>query len=295
MKMKSPLPSAVSPTAHRRAIASLVRHALAEDIGKGDITTAALNLGRDRAVARLQAHEDGVLAGADAFEATFRQLDPRARFFWNWPEGHEFQESDIVVTVRGRATALLSGERTAINFLAHLSGVATTARRLAARIPPRTARLLDTRKTTPGWRLLEKRATALGGAFNHRLGLHDAAMVKDNHVVACGGLAEALNRAKRAGRLLICEVHTYKMITTALDAGVTWLLLDNYTAPHLQEAVRFIREWEQEHRVRITIEASGNITARNIAAFARTGVNYISSGSITHSAPAIDFSMEWVK
>jgi len=295
MRAKSPHPFVVPASAYRRAMLDLVRRALAEDIGTGDVTTSAIKLGRERVVAHLQSHEGGVLAGADAFEATFRQLDPRAKFFWNWPEGHEFQESDIVVTVRGRADALLSGERTAINFLAHLSGVATATRRMVARIPPRTARLLDTRKTTPGWRLLEKRATALGGAFNHRLGLYDAAMIKGNHVVACEGLTEALHRTKRVKRLLICEVHTYKMITTALDAGVTWLLLDNYTPPHLKEAVAFIREWEHEHGRRITIEASGNITARNVAAFARTGVNYVSSGSITHSAPAIDFSLAWFR
>jgi nicotinate-nucleotide pyrophosphorylase (carboxylating) len=255
----------------------------------------ALKLGRERVVAHLQTHEDGVVAGADAFETAFRLLDPRVEFFWNWPEGHEFQASDIVVNVRGRASALLSAERTAINFLAHLSGVATAARRMVARIPPRTARLLDTRKTTPGWRLLEKHATAVGGALNHRLGLYDAAMIKGNHVVACEGLTEALRRARRARRLLICEAHTYKQITTALDAGVTWLLLDNYTPPHLKEAVRFIRQWEKDHRVRITLEASGNVTLRNVAAFARTGVNYISSGSITHSAPAIDFSLTWFR
>ncbi|MEW5701533.1 MAG: carboxylating nicotinate-nucleotide diphosphorylase [Candidatus Zixiibacteriota bacterium] len=295
MRPKTPHPFVVPPAAYTRDVHDLVRRALAEDIGTGDITTKALKLPRERVVSHLQAHEDGVLAGVDAFEAAFRHLDPRVEFFWYWPEGHDFQASDMVVNVRGQASALLSAERTAINFLAHLSGVATAARRMVVRIPPRTARLLDTRKTTPGWRLLEKHAAAVGGALNHRLGLYDAAMIKGNHVVAAQGLTVALSRARKTRRPLICEAHTYKQITTALDAGVTWLLLDNYTPAHLKEAVRFIRRWEREHGTRITLEASGNVTMRNVAAFARTGVDYISSGSITHSAPAIDFSLTWFR
>ncbi|MBI3872297.1 MAG: carboxylating nicotinate-nucleotide diphosphorylase [candidate division Zixibacteria bacterium] len=272
-----------------------VRIALREDVGSGDRTTAALGLKGKSGRARVIARNPGILAGADCFETVFRRLDPKARCVWRIREGGRFRANDTIVIVRGRADALLTGERTALNFLGHLSGVATATGKLAQRIPRGTARLLDTRKTTPGLRLLEKRATRLGGAVNHRLGLYDALMIKDNHIAACGDLPLAIRRARRqrGPRPLVCEVRNLTEIRIALREGAGWLLLDNFTVARLRRAVRLIREFEREHHTRVTIEASGDVTARRIDAIARTGVRFISAGSITHSAPAVNFSMEW--
>jgi nicotinate-nucleotide pyrophosphorylase (carboxylating) len=279
-----------------RALTRLIRQALTEDVGSGDCTVAALRLQSQPGRARLIARSSGVLAGADAFAMTFARCSPKARVTWRCRDGRIFRRGVEIATVRGPAQAILTGERTAINFLAHLSGVATATRKLVDRIPRGTARLLDTRKTTPGWRLLEKQATALGGAQNHRLGLHDALMIKDNHIAAAGGLETAIRRARsrRGRRILICEVQNMREIETALREGVDWLLLDNFTPARLRNAVRSIRLFERRRKKRILIEASGRISKRNITAVARSGVDFISVGAITHSAPAIDFSLEWV-
>lgn len=296
MKTVRPTPFAVPERAYRADLRTLVRAALAEDIGAGDRTTAALDLHGMTAVAKLTARAAGVLAGADAFAAVYRSLDQGVRLTWKCRNGHRFHAGATIVTVRGRAAAILTGERTAINFLAHLSGVATKAREMVARISQGTARLLDTRKTTPGWRLLEKRAAVLGGAANHRLGLYDALMIKENHIAACGGIETAIRRAqaRRRGRPLICEVRNMSELRLALNLGIDWVLLDNFRPSRLRSAVEVIRRHERAQKCRIRIEASGGITLRNIATIARTGVDFISAGAITHSAPAIDFSMQWV-
>jgi nicotinate-nucleotide pyrophosphorylase (carboxylating) len=286
----------ISANDYRLALTRSVREALREDIGTGDLTCEALDLRGQRGQAHLLAKQSGVLAGADAFAACFRLLDRNAKISWRFRDGAIFKPGEIVATVRAKSAAILSAERSAINFIAHLSGIATATHRLVSKLPRggRT-RLLDTRKTLPGLRMLEKRAARLGGACNHRIGLFDALMIKDNHIAALGDLAGAVAGARRGqGRhRLICEVATMPEIEGALRGGVRWLLLDNFTAIHLQRAVKFIRDFERREETHVICEASGSIGERNIAAFARTGVDYVSVGRITHSAPAVDFSLQW--
>lgn len=286
----------VSRQAYRRQTRTLVRLALAEDVGPGDLTTAALAFGRETGGARIIARRSGVLDGCDAIAEVFRQLDRHVTVNWRRRDGERFRRGESVATFAGPSAAILTGERTALNFLSHLSGIATATHALAAKIPRNTARLLDTRKTTPGWRLLEKHAARSGGALNHRLGLYDAVMIKDNHIAAAGGLAEAIRRvlSAKSRRIVICEIALHAQLDIALHAGVDWLLLDNFTPERLRQAVRLIRGFEAAHKARVRIEASGNITARNIDRMARTGVDFISVGAITHSAPAVDFSLEWI-
>lgn len=285
----------ISEAAYRRALKRAVRTALDEDLGTGDLTTAALGLKGKRGEAILLAKESGVLAGADAFAECFRLLDPRVKLTWRANDGDTLKVKGTVVTVAGDAAAILSAERSALNFVSHLSGIATVTSRMVALLPTGSTRLLDTRKTTPGLRLLEKRATSLGGAVNHRIGLYDALMIKDNHIAASGGLEKSIPLAVRARRKrhVICECADMDQIRIALSHGVSWLLLDNFSVRELGPAVRYIRQWGMENATDIVIEASGGITPSNIAAVAGLGVDYISSGHITHSATSIDFSLEW--
>lgn len=293
------IPFVMPERLYRKQLVELIKTALAEDIGGGDRTTDALELPRLRASPHLVAKSAGVLAGADAFTQTFRILDRGARVTWTVREGKTFRPGARVATVHATPAALLTGERTAINFVAHLSGVATATRHTVGKIGSSQARLLDTRKTTPGMRFLEKRAALLGGAVNHRFGLFDALMIKSNHVDAVGDFAETVRRAmaRRKSRRLICEVRTMDEIRVALSLGVRWLLLDHFTLPRLRKAVTWIRAFEKENRLRgasrVIVEVSGNVTARSAAGIARCGVDYISSGAITHSAPACDFSLRW--
>lgn len=295
--MKSPIKPVfpVSQASYRRALVRIVREALAEDLGSGDITNAALNLRGKRGRAILLAKENGVLAGADVFTECFRRLDRRVVLKWKSHDGDRIRAGNTVATISGDASAILSAERSALNFVSHLSGIATVTASMVALISRTPVRLLDTRKTTPGLRLLEKRATVLGGALNHRLGLYDALMVKDNHIAAMGSIEASLPLAakKKGRRQLICEIAEPHQVRIALDLGATWLLLDNFSRRDMRMSVQRIRQWEREHNRKIVLEASGGITPRNITAVARTGVDYISSGHITHSATAIDFSLEW--
>ncbi len=293
------IPFEMPVTLYKRQLATLVTIALAEDIGDGDRTTNSLDLTRRKASSHLVAKSPGVLAGADAFTQTFRALDRGARVEWAIKEGKTFRRGAKVATVHATPAALLSGERTAINFVAHLSGIATATRHVADQIGSGQTRLLDTRKTAPGMRFLEKRAALLGGAVNHRFGLFDALMIKSNHVDAVGDFGETVRRAikGRKSRRLICEVRTMDEIRTALALGVRWLLLDHFTLRRLRTAVAFIRQFESDNRLRgefrVIVEVSGNVTARTAPAIARYGVDYISAGAITHSAPACDFSLRW--
>jgi nicotinate-nucleotide pyrophosphorylase (carboxylating) len=285
----------VSEAAYTRALKRAVTDALKEDLGTGDITAAALGFKGKHGEAILLVKEGGVLAGADAFAACFRALDPKIRLTWQAKDGDTLKVKGTVVTVSGDAAAIVSAERTALNFVTHLSGIASVTARMVALIPAGSTQLLDTRKTTPGLRLLEKRATSLGGAVNHRIGLYDALMLKDNHIAAAGGMEEAIPLALRGRgkRHVICECADMEQIRIALSHGVSWLLLDNFALRELGLAVRYIRHWEKENSSDIVVEASGGITPSNIAAVAGLGVDYISSGHITHSATSIDFSLEW--
>jgi len=232
----------------------------------------------------------GVIAGLGVAEAVFRRLDPQVVFEQGVAEGEEVVAGTVLATVRGRARALLSGERVALNFLQHLSGIATFTRAYVRAIAGTRARIVDTRKTTPGLRMLEKYAVRVGGGHNHRFGLSDGVLVKDNHLTVVGSLTQAIRRARQKVHHLLrveVEVESLDQVREALAAGADILLLDNMSLEALREAVRLAQG-------RALTEASGGITLDNVAAVAATGVDFISVGALTHSAPALDIGLDFV-
>jgi nicotinate-nucleotide pyrophosphorylase (carboxylating) len=266
-----------------------VRSALAEDIGRGDITTDALIDADARSTARLVAREAGVIAGLDFAAAAFRTLDSDAVFDAQLRDGSHVAKGDVVARISGRTRALLSAERVALNFMTHLSGIASLTALYVAAVAGTGARIVDTRKTIPGLRVFEKYAVRMGGGANHRFGLDDAAMIKDNHVIAAGGIAPAMARLRAATGHMVkicCEVDRLDQIAPALDAGADVLLLDNMAPPMLAEAVRLIAG-------RAVAEASGKVSLDNVAAIAASGVDVISIGRLTHSAPALDLALDF--
>lgn len=269
-------------------LTALVRQALDEDIGSGDITTEATVSGSARARALITQKAPGSIFGLQAAETVFALLDPRARFERLVKEGHWREQGGPVLSIEASAPALLTGERTALNFLAHLSGVATLAACAARAVQGTGAKVLDTRKTTPGLRMLEKAAVAAGGAYNHRIGLFDAILLKENHIAAAGGIAQAIERARAAApelaETLEVEVRDAREIDEALAAGAPRLLLDNMTSEQLRAAVALVAG-------RAELEVSGNVTLQNIRERALTGIDFISVGALTHSAPALDLSL----
>ncbi len=270
------------------ATAELVRTALEEDIGSGDVTTQATVSPDTRARALITQKAPGVIYGLEPAETAFALLDSDASFERLVGEGEWREDGGPVLSVEGRARALLSAERTALNFLAHLSGVATMAARAAREVQGTGATVLDTRKTTPGLRALEKAAVAAGGATNHRAGLYDAILIKENHIAAAGGIAEAIERAREAAPelagMLEVEVRDSDEIEQALAAGAPRLLLDNMDDEQLRAAVDQVAG-------RAQLEASGGVTLQTLRARAQTGVEWISMGALTHSAPALDLSL----
>ncbi len=269
-------------------IAALVRTALAEDVGSGDVTTLATVDAEARADALITQKAPGAIYGLDAAEATFALLDPDASFERLVDEGVWREQGGPVLSISARARALLTGERTALNFLAHLSGIATLSARAAREVQGTGARVLDTRKTTPGLRALEKAAVAAGGASNHRAGLYDAILIKENHIAAAGGIAQAIERARAAAPELAgtleVEVRDADEIEQALAAGAPRLLLDNMDESQLRAAVAQVAG-------RAALEASGGVTLQTLRALAQTGIEWISMGALTHSAPALDLSL----
>ncbi|MDQ6807127.1 MAG: carboxylating nicotinate-nucleotide diphosphorylase [Actinomycetota bacterium] len=267
------------------AVREAVARALAEDVGAGDVTTAATVDPGARARALITQKAPGVVFGLDVTEATFSALDPQVRSERLAPEG-EWREGGPVVRLEGSARAVLTAERTALNFLQRLSGVATVAAQYVRAVKGTGARILDTRKTTPGLRVLEKAAVAAGGARNHRAGLYDAILIKENHVAAAGGIGEAVRRARAVAPGLPLEVEARSLdeVEQALAAGAPWILLDNMSIPELREAVVHVAG-------RAELEASGGITLETLRSVAATGVDFISVGALTHSAPALDFSL----
>ena len=265
----------------------IVTLALREDVGDGDVTTEALVAQDARARALITQKQPGVIYGLEAAETVFGLLDPEVVCERRTSEG-VWREGGEVLAVEGSARALLTGERTALNFLARLSGVATMAARAARAVQGTGARVLDTRKTTPGMRALEKAAVAAGGAVNKRVGLYDAILIKENHIAAAGGIAEAVARARAAAPELAdsleVEVRDEREIDEALQAGATWLLLDNMDLARLRAAVAQVDG-------RAQLEATGGVTLETLGEVAGTGVEWISMGAITHSAPALDLSL----
>jgi nicotinate-nucleotide pyrophosphorylase (carboxylating) len=261
---------------------------LAEDLGEaGDITSAAVIPETARFAGVMRTREAIVVAGLPVAEAFFRALDPEVAFDRPVGDGARCEAGDVLLELSGNARALLAAERSALNALQHLSGIATLTRRYVDAIDGTGAILLDTRKTIPGLRVLEKYATRIGGAMNHRMGLWDAAMIKDNHVAVAGSVAEAVCRAAAAGiARIIVEVDRLDQIAPALAAGATHLLLDNMGMAALREAVA-------EVAGRVPTEASGGVTLDTIRAIAGTGVSYVSVGRLTQSAPAADIGLDF--
>ena len=266
----------------------IIRFALREDMNAGDLSTESVCPERREAEVQLIAKAEGVIAGLDVFERAFTLLDPRTSFDARVADGDAVEPGQLLGIVRGDARVLLSGERVALNFLQRMSGIATYTRRMAAALEGTKTRLVDTRKTTPCLRIFEKAAVEAGGGANHRYNLSQAVMLKDNHIDAAGGIAAAVAGA-RAHAPFVCTVEVecedLDMVREALEAGADIIMLDNMTHEQMAEAVALIDG-------RAKVEASGNVDAGNIRALADLGVDFISSGALTHSAPILDLSLK---
>jgi nicotinate-nucleotide pyrophosphorylase (carboxylating) len=268
------------------SLGELIERALAEDVGDGDLTTAATVPAGARARARIDQKAPGVVAGLRVAEEVFHQLDPTLEFEALVEEG-EWREGGQVASIQGAAAPIVTGERVALNFLGRLSGVATLSARYVRAVEGTGVRVLDTRKTTPGLRELEKEAVRAGGATNHRSGLHDAILVKENHAALAGGVGEATRLALEAapdGVPVEVECATGEEVEEALEAGASRLLLDNMTPDELRAIVALVGG-------RAELEASGGVTLDSVRAIAETGVDFVSVGALTHSAPALDLSL----
>lgn len=265
-----------------------VRAAMAEDLGSGDLTAPLIPSGK-RVRATVLCRQKAVLCGQPWFEACVRQLDPSAKISWVAREGADVAAGTRVCSVEGEARALLAAERVALNFLQTLSGVATATRRYVEAIAGTRARIVDTRKTLPGLRLAQKYAVRTGGGSNHRIGLYDAMLIKENHIAAAGGVRKAIQQARgleRSGAWIQVEVESLDQLREALDAGATMILLDNMSADQMREAVKVAAG-------RAELEASGGITLENARVIAETGVDRMSVGSLTKDVKAADFSMRF--
>ena len=276
-----------TPLALPQDIEETVARALAEDVGAGDLT-AVLIPAQTRAEAVVISREPAVLCGCAWFEAVFHRLDPAVEVTWNARDGDGVTAGQILCRLRGPARTLLTGERTALNFLQTLSGTATAARRYAEAVKGTHTRVLDTRKTLPGLRSAQKYAVRCGGCDNHRMGLYDAVLIKENHILAAGSITRAVQRARAAvpGKTVEVEVETLEQVQEALAAGADILLLDNFDLEHMRAAVTITAG-------RAKLEASGGITLDTLRRVAETGVDYISIGALTKDVRAIDLSMRF--
>lgn len=264
----------------------LIKTALAEDIGSGDITTNALVAKNKKAKAVIRVKEKGTIAGLEIAREVLRQVDREIKFSPKCCDGQAVNKGTIVAELAGPARGILTGERVALNFLQHLSGVATLTSSFAARVKGQGAGILDTRKTIPGMRALEKYAVKCGGGVNHRMGLYDAILIKDNHLKIAGGAKKAIEGIRGQGKEIEVETKNLTEVKEAIKAGADRILLDNMNLKNLRLAVK------RSKAAGIKTEASGGINLQNIAAIAKTGVHYISVGALTHSAPALDMSLE---
>ncbi len=279
----------------------IVRRALAEDLGAGDVTSAALLPDGGDARGVIRARQSGVLSGIAVAREVFRVIDPALRFDGLREDGDLLEPECPVVMLKGAARSILAGERVALNFLQHLSGIATLTARFVTCVRATGVCILDTRKTTPGLRVLEKAAVRHGGGRNHRRGLDDAILVKDNHVAAVGSFTEAVRRAlvvrestvpATPRRAVIVEARTLEEACLAAGAGVDRVMLDNFTPADVARAVATVRRLERPAGPRIEIEVSGGISLDNVREYALAGVDFISIGALTHSAPALDLSLD---
>ena len=265
----------------------MIRRALAEDIGPGDITTEACIPPEARGQGIFLARQALVLAGVEILQEIYELLGGVDRVDLRHASGDEVPCGETVAQVEGPLRTLLTAERTALNFLQRLSGVATLARKFVSTIEGTGCRILDTRKTTPGLRRLEKLAVAAGGATNHRFGLFDAILIKNNHIAAAGGIVSSIERARKAGKPVEIEVRSFAELEEALACGANHLLLDNFSVAEVAEAVQRIGG-------RARVEVSGGVTLETVRAYAETGADFVSAGALTHSAPAADLSFRIV-
>lgn len=272
-----------------------VQHALAEDIGTGDIHAALFDNDKT-AVATIVAREPAVVCGLACVVAVYQQLDATVKVDMHVQDGDMLVPNQTVLTVSGAVAVLLSGERVALNFLQTLSATATMTRRYVDQIKHTNTQILDTRKTIPGLRHLQKYAVRCGGGSNHRFGLYDAYLIKENHIYACGSIAEAVQRARALSpaRFLEVEVENLDELQQAIELPVDRIMLDNFTLEAIKQATALIHQWSNRGQSDIEIEISGNINLDNILAYAEAGVDYISVGALTKHIHAIDFSMRVV-
>ena len=266
-------------------VTETVTRALLEDVGTGDLTASLIDSSA-LASATIMTREAGILCGMAFASEAFRQTDPACQLDWRLADGDSLSAGDELCRIQGPARALLTAERTALNFIQLLSGTATTASLYAARVAHTGVKLLDTRKTLPGLRLAQKYAVACGGCHNHRIGLFDAFLIKENHIAAAGSISAAISTARRAatGKLIEVEVETAEELHQALEAGADRIMLDNFSLEQLREAV-------QAARGRAELEASGNVTDETLVSIAETGVDLISIGALTKHVRALDLSM----
>ncbi len=268
-------------------ISQEIHHALKEDVGSGDLTALLIDAD-ERLSAELKCREKAILCGTQWFNEAFKQLDDAISLTWLAQDGDDLEADQIICTLNGNARAILSAERTALNFLQTLSGTATATARYQKLINGTSCRIFDTRKTIPGLRLAQKYAVSCGGGLNHRMGLYDAFLLKENHLAAAGSLERAVNTARslKNDALLEVEVENLEQLQQALKAGVDRVLLDNFSLEMLRDAVALVQG-------QIELEASGNITEANILEVARTGVDFISIGALTKHVRAVDFSLRF--
>jgi len=274
----------------RLIVEPLVRNALVEDLGlAGDVTSTAVIPATHRSRVAMVTRQAGVVAGLDASELAFQLVDPAIVMTRHAPDGTKVKAGDVIATIEGPSRGLLTAERTALNFLGHLSGIASVTGGIVEAIAGTKASIVCTRKTTPGLRALEKYAVRAGGGMNHRFALYDAVLIKDNHVAIAGGVAEAIRRAKAGVGHMVkieVEVDTLAQLREAMHEGVDAVVLDNMTPDQLREAVDIVGG-------RAITEASGRITPETAAAIAACGVDLISAGWLTHSAPTLDIGLDW--
>ena len=268
----------------------LIEKALSEDIGDGDVTTSAIMTTPQALTGHLLAREPLVVAGIDVFSRVYAQLDSDLQVTRHCEDGEEVSTGDTIAVLTGEAASLLQGERVALNFIQRLSGIATITRAFVGKVKAYPVKILDTRKTTPGWRSLEKYAVQVGGGENHRLGLFDAVLIKDNHISAAGSIGEAVRRVREhLHEEFSVEVETRNLteVREALASGVNTIMLDNMSTEMMREAVTMIKG-------KALVEASGGVTLDTVEEIARTGVDCISVGALTHSARAVDISFTFV-
>ncbi|OCJ07533.1 nicotinate-nucleotide diphosphorylase (carboxylating) [Rhizobium sp. AC27/96] len=274
----------------RLIVEPLVRNALLEDLGlAGDVTSTAVIPATHRSRVAMVTRQPGVIAGLDASELAFQLVDPAIVMTRHVPDGTKVEVGDVIATIEGPSRGLLTAERTALNFLGHLSGIASVTGGIVEAIAGTKASIVCTRKTTPGLRALEKYAIRAGGGMNHRFALYDAVLIKDNHVAIAGGVVEAIRRAKASVGHMVkiqVEVDTLEQLREAMAEGVDAVLLDNMTPDQLRAAVDIVAG-------RAITEASGRITPATAAAIAASGVDLISAGWLTHSAPTLDIGLDW--